>query len=242
MNNTIHFVLQGKGGIGKSFVASMLSQYFQSKGANLRAFDTDQENTTFAHYKALNVEHVPVMDGSRIINAKGFDALVEKLLTEDATFVIDNGANTFSPLLAYLIESDIFGMLRDSGKTVYVHTIVGGGDTIADTANGFNSIAQGIDNTPIVLWLNEHFGPMKTPEGKDFTDSKVFKAHESRLKGLVLLAGRNHQTFGNDIKRMNSNRLTVDEVMASPDYMMVEKQRIRTVAKDIFNQLDSMEF
>lgn len=34
MDNTIHFILQGKGGIGKSFVAVMLAQYFKSKGAN----------------------------------------------------------------------------------------------------------------------------------------------------------------------------------------------------------------
>ena len=26
---TVHFVLQGKGGVGKSFVASILGQYFQ---------------------------------------------------------------------------------------------------------------------------------------------------------------------------------------------------------------------
>ncbi|MFA1264071.1 conjugal transfer protein TraL (plasmid) [Xanthomonas axonopodis pv. fascicularis] len=242
MQNTIHFILQGKGGIGKSFIAVMLAQFFKSKGADLKAFDTDQENTTFAHYKALGAQHIPVMNESRTIDAKRFDALMEKLLTEDGTFVIDNGANTFSPLLAYMVENNVISFLTENDKKVYLHTVVGGGDTLADTANGFNSIAQGIGDAPVVLWLNEHFGPMKTDEGKDFTDTKVFKANQSRLHGVVSLQARNHQTYGDDIKKMNTKRLTVDEIMQSSDFALMEKQRIRNVAKDVFGQLDKIEF
>lgn len=242
MQNTIHFILQGKGGIGKSFVAALLSQFFKSKGAELKAFDTDQENDTFAQYKALSVQHIPVMNASRTIEAKQFDVLMEKLLTEDGTFVIDNGANTFSPLLAYMVENDVISFLIENGKKVYIHTIVGGGDTLADTANGFNSIAQGIEGAPVVLWLNEHFGSMKTDEGKDFTDTKAFKANQARLHGVVTLQARNHQTYGDDIKKMNTKRLTVEEIMQSPDFALMEKQRIRNVAKDVFGQLEKIEF
>lgn len=242
MENTVHFVLQGKGGIGKSFIAVMLAQFFKTKGANLKAFDTDQENTTFAHYKALNAQHVPVMNDSRTIDAKRFDALMEKLLTEDGTFVIDNGANTFSPLLAYMVENNVIEFLQEQGKTVYLHTVVGGGDVLADTANGFNSIAQGIENAPVVLWLNEHFGKMQTPDGKEFTETKVFKSHQARLHGTILLPERNRQTYGDDVKKMNTKRLTVSEIMEAPDFTMMEKQRIRNVAKDIFEQLDKIGF
>lgn len=242
MDNTIHFILQGKGGIGKSFVAVMLAQFFKSKGANLKAFDTDQENTTFAHYKALGAQHIPVMNESRTIDAKRFDSLMEKLLTDEGTFVIDNGANTFSPLLAYMVENDVVSFLTDNGKKVYLHTVVGGGDTLTDTANGFNSIAQGIENAPLVLWLNEHFGPMKTVDGKEFTETKVFKANQERLHGAVLLQARNHQTYGDDVKKMNTKRLTVEEVMQSPDFAMMEKQRIRNIAKDVFGQLEKVGF
>jgi len=171
MHNTLHFILQGKGGCGKSFIAAMLAQYFQSKDATLRAFDTDQENTTFAQYKALDVKHVPVMNASRTIDAKRFDALIEALATEEGTFVIDNGANTFSPLLAYLVENDALPFLREHGKTVYIHTVISGGDTLLDTANGFNSIAQGVD-APIVLWLNEHFGEMTTADGQELVKTQ----------------------------------------------------------------------
>ena len=62
MQNTVHFVLQGKGGIGKTYVSTILAQWLQSKSETaLRCYDTDQENTTFSRYKALDVKHVPVV-------------------------------------------------------------------------------------------------------------------------------------------------------------------------------------
>lgn len=241
MNNTVHFVLQGKGGIGKSYVTVLIAQYISQLGIEPVCFDTDQENTTFAHYKALNVRHVPVMNDSRVVDAKKFDVLMEELLTKEGTYVIDTGANTFSNLLAYIVENDVIGLLQENGRTVYVHTIVGGGDTLADTANGFNSIAVGV-NTPIILWLNEHFGKMETDEGKSFIDTKVFKSHEGKLSGVVKLHARNSSTFGDDIKRMNTKRVTVNEVMNSPDFSIMEKQRIKTVANDVFKQLEAVNW
>ena len=142
MQNTVHFVLQAKGGIGKSFVSSLLAQYLITETGSVRCFDTDQENTTFKHYAALPVDHVAVTDQSRLIDPKKFDALMETLIREAGNFVIDTGANTFSNLLAYMVENEVFAMLKQASKTTYVHTIVGGGDTLADTANGFYAIAQ----------------------------------------------------------------------------------------------------
>ncbi|QFY42331.1 hypothetical protein F6R98_06565 [Candidatus Methylospira mobilis] len=242
MQNTVHFILQGKGGIGKSFIAVLLSQYFASKQADLKAYDTDQENTTFAHYKSLNAQHIPVMDYSRTVDAKRFDSLIENILTEDGTYVIDNGANTFSPLLAYMVENNVVDFLQENGKTVYIHTVIGGGDVLIDTANGFESIANGIDNAPIIIWLNEYFGKTATTEGKEFTDTKIYIRNEDRLHGLITLHERNRQTYGDDIKKMNTKRLTVLEIMESTDFTIMEKQRISTVVKDVYTQLDAIAF
>lgn len=242
MKNTVHFIFQGKGGIGKSLVATLLAQYFQKKApGQTMNFDTDQENTTFANYKALNVEHVPVMSESRTVNAKMFDGMMEAIATKDGIAVIDNGSNTFSPLLSYMVENDIVQLLKDSGKTVYLHVIVGGGDTLRETAQGFNSMVQGI-NAPIVLWLNEYFGPTRTPEGKHFAETKVYRDNEDRIKGVVMLPARNQQTYGDDIKKMNTRRLTIDEVVESPDFSLLEKQRLKTVAREVSEQLDKIEF
>src|SRR4029450_13974816 len=105
MQNTAHFVLQAKGGIGKSFVSTLLAQHVLNETGAVRCFDTDQENTTFTRYTTLNIRPVSLIDQSRIMHPKRFDVLMEALLHEDGNCVIDTGANTFSNLLAYMVEN-----------------------------------------------------------------------------------------------------------------------------------------
>ena len=242
MQNTVHFVLQAKGGIGKSFVSTLLAQHIINETGAARCFDTDQENTTFEHYTALSVRHVVVTGQSRLIDPKKFDALMETLLTETGNFVIDTGANTFSNLLAYMVENEIFPMLMLARKTTYVHTIVGGGDTLADTANGFYAIAQKVSGTRVVLWLNEHFGEIKTAEGKPFTETLAYRQSAGRLAGTVTLYRRNPATFGEDIRKLNIKRHTIAQALASPEYTLMEKQRLRSFGRDIFGQLKAFNW
>jgi hypothetical protein len=238
MQNTVHFVLQGKGGIGKTLVSTILAQWLKSKDDTaLRCYDTDQENTTFSRYKSLDVKHIPVMTESRTIDPKRFDALMIDILEEDGNCVIDNGANTFSPLLAYLIENDCFNLLEESGRKVYIHTIVGGGDTLHDTAMGFVSTAKST-HVPLVLWENEYFGLLQSASGKAFIESQTYADNSSRVRGRVVLAQRNADTFGADVKKMNTARLTQDEVKASDKFNVMEKQRIKVVFRDLYEQLD----
>ncbi len=240
MQNTVHFVLQAKGGIGKSFVATLLAQHVINETGAVRCFDTDQENTTFKHYAALAVDHVALANASRLIDPKKFDSLMETLLTEPGNFVIDTGANTFSNLLAYMVENEVFALLRQARKATYVHTIVGGGDTLADTANGFYAIAQKVSGARVVLWFNEHFGEIKTAEGKPFTETQAYRLSAGRLTGTVTLYRRNPATFGEDIRKLNTKRHTIAEALASPDYTLMEKQRLRTFSQDVFAQLRAL--
>lgn len=242
MQNTVHFVLQAKGGIGKSFVSTLLAQYLINETGSVRCFDTDQENTTFAHYAALSVRHITLADQSRVINPKRFDALMVTLLTDEGNFVVDTGANTFSNLLAYMVENEVFEMLRDARKTTYVHTIVGGGDTLADTANGFYAIAQRVRGTRIIVWFNEHFGEITTAEGKPFTETQAYRQSAARLTGAVTLFRRNPATFGEDIRKLNTRRHTIAQALASNDYSLMEKQRIKTFSRDVFEQLRSINW
>ncbi|MDQ2821786.1 MAG: hypothetical protein M3Y65_15565 [Pseudomonadota bacterium] len=242
MHNTVHFILQGKGGIGKTLVSTILAQWMAGQDDKpLRCFDTDQENPTFSRYKAMNVRHVPVMTDTRTIDPKRFDALMIDLLEEDGNCVVDNGANTFSPLMAYLLENDCFAMLQDAGRKVYIHVIVGGGDTLHDTATGFTATAKAT-TVPLVLWENQHFGLLQSASGKLFTESQTYADHAHRVAGRVVLSVRNADTFGADIKKMNIARLTLDEVRASEKFNVMEKQRIKVVFRDLFEQLDKVNW
>ena len=55
---TIHLTLQGKGGVGKSLIASVLAQYHRQTGLDVRCIDTDPVNRTFAQYGALQADRL----------------------------------------------------------------------------------------------------------------------------------------------------------------------------------------
>ena len=242
MHNTVHFILQGKGGIGKTLVSTILAQWLADQDElPLRCYDTDQENATFSRYKAMAVKHVEVMTEARTIDPKRFDALMIDILETEGNCVIDNGANTFSPLMSYLQENDCFDLLQESGRKVYIHTIVGGGDTLHDTAMGFVSTARST-RVPLVLWQNEHFGLLQSGTGKVFTDSQTYSDNAARVCGKVVLAQRNADTFGADIKKMNIARMTAREVRESEKFNLMEKQRIKVVFRDLFEQLDKVSW
>jgi len=242
MHNTVHFILQGKGGIGKTLVSTILAQWLADQDQlPLRCYDTDQENATFSRYKAMAVKHVEVMTAARTIDPKRFDALMIDILETEGNCVIDNGANTFSPLMSYLQENDCFALLQESGRKVYIHTIVGGGDTLHDTAMGFVSTATST-KVPLVLWQNEHFGLLQSASGKVFTDSHTYSDNAARVCGKVVLAQRNADTFGADIKKMNIARMTAVEVRESEKFNLMEKQRIKVVFRDLFEQLDKVNW
>lgn len=240
MKNTVHFVLQGKGGIGKTLVSSIIAQYIKDKFPNtLKSYDTDQENATLSAYKALNVSPVDVMNEDRTINRKMFDKMLLEILAEsDKNVVIDNGANTFSPLMSYLMENSFIDLLQESGKKVYIHTIIGGGDNLKDTTSGFVSLAKQTA-CPMVIWLNENASWGTT---ENFVKSEVFVKNADNVIGVVLLQGRNSDTFGDDIKRMQKMRLTLSEVRENENFNVLERSRLNTVISDIYNKLDAVEW
>jgi len=239
MENSVHFVLQGKGGIGKTLVSSVIAQYINTRFPDtLKCYDTDQENATLAAYKALNVTAVDVMNEDRTINRKMFDKMMLEILQENKNVVIDNGANTFSPLMSYLMENSFINLLQESGKKVYIHTIIGGGDNLKDTTSGFVSLAKQT-TCPMVIWLNENASWGNT---ENFVQSDVFVKNADNVAGIVLLQGRNSDTFGDDIKRMQKKRLTLDEVKQSEEFNVLERSRLNSVITDLFAKLDLVEW
>ena len=121
----IHMVLQGKGGVGKSFIATVIAQYKISKGQQPQCIDTDPVNATFHGFKALNVRLLEIMQGDEI-QTRNFDTLVELIAPSKDDVIIDNGASSFVPLTHYLISNQVPALLQDMGHEMVVHTVITG--------------------------------------------------------------------------------------------------------------------
>ena len=118
MGRKVNFILQGKGGVGKSFVAALLAQHYRANdGGNVVCVDTDPVNATFSGYAAFHTRRVELLDNG-VVDSGRFDALMMSIVEEDADFIVDNGASCFIPLTKYLFESDALGVIGGTGRQV----------------------------------------------------------------------------------------------------------------------------
>lgn len=228
----IHMTLQGKGGVGKSFISSLLAQHFLARGIVPHCYDTDPVNSTFGGYAAFGTRVVRLGEHDGEVNARFFDPLIEELiqLPDDAVAVIDNGAATFLPLVSYMTEAGIIELLQDAGHTVYLHTVLTGGQALNDTAEGFLKLASALPDGNLVVWQNEYFGRVIIESAKGpltFQQSPAFARNKDRIAAVITLPEVRKETVGEDIKKMMQARLAFSEAIASPQFGVVERTRLR---------------
>src|SRR5258708_24452149 len=155
----VHISLQGKGGVGKSLISAILSQYLLSKGQDVHGIDADPVNQTLAEYRGLTVTRLNLLKAGSV-DQREFDLLMERFLTESGTFVVDTGASTFIPLWHYVLENQALDYLREKGKRVFIHSVVTGGQSLNDTLGGFEQLAETTRGKNLVVWLNEDEGAL----------------------------------------------------------------------------------
>jgi hypothetical protein len=237
MGRKVNFILQGKGGVGKSFVAFLLAQHFgASEREDVVCVDTDPVNATFWGYKSFRPRRIELLNDG-VIDTGRFDELIMWIISEDADLIIDNGASCFVPLTKYLFESNALGLILGAGRDVIFHSVLTGSSGLKATVGGFDLLAaQMPTETKMVVWLNEFFGPVEAG-GKKFEEMQVYQRHQDRITAVLTLPKQNEQTFGRDLQALLDNRLTFAQAKASPDFTLVAKQRIAMMEKQLLDQL-----
>lgn len=236
---TIHFVLQGKGGVGKTFTSSILAQHKLVKSGGVTCIDCDPVNASFTGFKSLEVKPLDLMEGASI-DPRKFDDLIEILLSAETDVVVDNGASTFLPIVSYLQESNAIRMLKEAGKEVLLHVVITGGQSMADTLTGLDGIASTLgQEAEMIVWLNEYFGPVSI-DGQGFEQTGIYAKHKARILGLVTIHQRSGATFGRDVGEMLKAKLTFEEAIMSQKFNLMAKQRIKMVKDALKIQLEGL--
>ena len=242
---TIYITLQGKGGVGKTITSSYLTQYLQEennkkdKKQKIKGIDTDPNNHSFRSIKKLKIETLPLFDENQQINERNFDKLIEIFFeNQDSTFVIDNGATSFLPLISYLVDNDIMSMLQDKFNIV-INIPITGGEAQNDTLNGMKYIIdtfQENENVKFNIWINEFFGKV-IEEGKSFEELEIYQQYKEHIHGVFTLPQVNPKTYGEDLRKMHKAKKIFSEIEADSNYTLMEKQRLIGYKNKIFDAL-----
>lgn len=239
----MHLVMQGKGGVGKSFCSSLIAQYLASKKEDYVAYDLDPINKTLSAVTALRVKSWAVLRSATVpeIDPRRFDDLIEDICAGAGHVVLDTGATVFLAFNRYLLSCELLPALREQGIETIIHVVLRGGSATQDC---LNNLVQIMDNYPaehaqVIVWQNEVEGPI-TRGGTKFEDMQVYTEYQDRIQGLITLDEVTDDLLRTDITRMQENYWTLHEAQTSSDAPMVSKLRYRALAKTYFETLDSI--
>lgn len=234
--NTLHFVMQSKGGAGKSVCSVLLSQYFVDRlgSDNVQLVDTDPNNKTLGAFKALNVDKLDIIKPvgmEKEIDSAKFDIFIEKFVTEDKPMVVDTGSGEYLAITNYLISNNVLPQLMEMDKEIYIHCPINFGQSSFETFRCLHWLSNAFLDANIVVWENEFFGL------KD--DIHSYKKPDN-LRGIIKITKRNRDTYERDFMNMLSQNMTFAEVADNSGFNFMQKSRLHQIKNDVFTQIDAL--
>jgi hypothetical protein len=234
----VHLVLQGKGGIGKTYVASLLGQSYLEAGRPVVCYDADPVNSSLTSFSGLSARPVKLFDGDQIDSAE-IDRLMEDILTGSTDVVVDNGAAGFVPLSRYLIENEVAELLSEHGVQMVIHAVVAGGGMVMDTLGGLLSIFESYPPlVRVVIWVNEFFGPVEA-DSLELEQMPIYRDNRDRIIGVVRLERLSLASYAN-LMEMLKRKMTFAEAIAGSTFSIVPKQRLVLIRRAIFSQMQAL--
>ena len=235
ISNTAHFVMQSKGGAGKSVVSAMLSQYLKDFNEDLILIDTDPSNKTLGSFEGLNVKKIEVLNKHKLIDQSKFDGFMNEFIESESPMLVDTGSGDFLAINSYMIQNEIPSIFEEMGKKIIIHVPINFGQAKTETMKCLVGLAGNHSNTSIVIWENEFFG--ENPD--DLTDAPVMKKF-TNIAGIIKIRKMTTDTEEKDFSKMLNLGLTFEEVASSKEFGFIEKTRIKRIKNEVWEQLDTL--
>ena len=237
---TLHFILSGKGGVGKTVVARIVSEYVTERCVPPLCFDTDQTNAVFAAVPAFNVEKVDLFDGEDKLNPSRFDQMMGTIIESNAPVVIDSGSSSYFETLEYIAENDLIETLHDAGFDVYLHCIVTGGAAMRFTVENCVELAEWFgDRANICVWVNHFWEPVQQ-NGQPFIEWREFVQNEHLIAAVMEIPRMNSQMTQADFSQMLKENLSFAEAAAPDSHLnTMQRSRLMRVRRTLFGAMDS---
>ena len=226
----IHLIMQGKGGVGKTLVSSVLTQFHIAQDLKVLTIDTDPVNKSFSRFRKFNVFSLPLMENSEI-RKDNFDIMIGKILDSDAEqIIIDNGASSFVPLNKYILDTDCLSLFQESDCEVYLHTVIVGGQGMDDSFLGLRGLLEN--------YMNQSVKP-RLAVGKTFKEFQMYETHRDNINYIIEMPDLDRQLFGTLIENMLKSGQTFDEAYEDSSLLIPQKHRIKITKQRFFEAIQT---
>jgi len=223
----IHFVGGEKGGVGKSVLSRILSQYFLDKGLSYRGLDADQSHPTLTRYypdftQALNLDVF-----------ESIDQIMESALATEQQVLIDLPAQSQRFLDHWITEGGVIEMCEEAQIPLIYWYVVDDGRDSVQLLDAFLKKYHQLLHCIVVK---------NQGRGTDFSEIEglpVFEQAHAQLQQVSL--PMLHAETLRKIDKLNFSFWTAINFKDSaiPHLSLMERQRARVWLKKVYTVLDN---
>jgi hypothetical protein len=221
MANQIDIILNGKGGVGKSFFATNFVQFLKDKQIPHVAIDTDNENSTLKRFHG-EAEFINIEDDQGIDSI--FPALEKAQLV-----VVDCRAASTDIFLDYFAEVKVFDILRAMEARL---TVISPVNHEADSIEQVKIVAEALGSRcRYVVIKNQAHSEHFTIYEKSKTRSRLIEELDAREIVMPKL-------YDWLVTGLNQTNLTITAAIANPEFSLVNRQRLKNWREKFFEQIE----
>jgi len=219
----LDLILNGKGGVGKSFFAVNFVQFLKDKGVPHVAIDSDNENSTLKRFhpetRFLDLDNTREMDAI-------FTALEKSKLV-----VVDCRAASTDLFLDYFAEVDLTAVLKALGAALTL---------IMPVNHELDSVDQ-VQRLAEQLGKAAHYVVVRNASHSDsfalFDTAEVRVRLKSELGGKEMTMTRLQDWLVEALSREN---VTVTTAVKHSELSLLDRQRLQTWRRKLFAEIESV--
>jgi hypothetical protein len=222
MQKQINLVINGKGGVGKSFFAVNLVQYLKDRGLAHRAIDSDHENSTLKRFH-------PEADFINLEQKRELERMFTAAETCDLT-VIDCRAASTDLFLDFFLEVGLTDTLRSLDARL---TIISPVNHEADSVEQIRVLSDALGD--VCRWIVV----------KNEAHSEAFNLYErSKMRRHLLdaLGAREismPRLYDWLVTMLNEENITVTTALKHPAFNLIDRQRLKHWQTGLYSQLEA---
>jgi cellulose biosynthesis protein BcsQ len=226
MNNMIKrliLILNGKGGVGKSFFAVNLVQYLKDKNIGHAACDCDNENSTLKRFHGDAVEFLDLSQ------PRGLDAMFRALEKTDLA-VVDCRAASTEVFFDYFDEIDLRATLQTLSVAL---TLVIPVNHEADSVDQLQRIVTKLENTCAYVVLRNQV------HDDTFTvyDQSVVRRRLRKELGAKEITMTKLQPWL--VEELSLKNLPVSSAIQDGQLYLLDRQRLQTWQRKLYTEIES---